>query len=53
MDDFTEASALFDEDIYDVLQPKTVVARRNSAGGTGFAQVEIAIQKAKEIVSKG
>ncbi len=53
MTDYTEASALFDEDIYEVLQPKTVVARRNSAGGTGFAQVEIAIEKAKELVNKG
>nr|WP_241741959.1 argininosuccinate lyase [Shouchella lehensis] len=53
MTDYTEASALFDEDIYEVLQPKTVVARRNSAGGTGFDQVEIAIEKAKELVNKG
>ncbi|WP_100405107.1 argininosuccinate lyase [Bacillus solitudinis] len=48
--DFQEASALFEENIYDVLQPKTVVARRNSAGGTGFEQVKIALQKAEELL---
>ncbi|NEU29895.1 argininosuccinate lyase [bacterium LRH843] len=46
--DYEQASSLFGEDIYDVLQPKTVVARRNSAGGTGFDQVRIALQKAEK-----
>ncbi|HHY72727.1 MAG TPA: argininosuccinate lyase [Bacillus bacterium] len=48
MDDYKEASALFAEDIYEVLQPKTVVARRNSLGGTGFEQVKSALDKAKK-----
>jgi len=45
--EFREASELFEEDIYHVLNPKTAVQRRNSAGGTGFKQVELAINKAK------
>jgi len=48
IDDYKQASPLFEEDIYEVLQPKTVVARRNSIGGTGFEQVRIALNKAKE-----
>ncbi len=46
--DYKAASELFEEDIYDVLQPKTVVARRNSAGGTGFDQVRVALEKAEK-----
>lgn len=52
MDEFKEASLLFDEDIYHVLEPKTVVARRNSAGGTGFEQVKRALSKAQEVLNK-
>lgn len=48
IEDYKQASSLFEADIYDVLEPKTVVARRNSLGGTGFDQVKIAIDKAKE-----
>ena len=48
IEDYKLASELFEEDIYEVLQPKTVVARRNSLGGTGFEQVNIALNKAKE-----
>ncbi|WP_312095605.1 argininosuccinate lyase [Niallia sp.] len=42
-----EASSLFEDDIYHVLNPRTAVERRNSAGGTGFKQIEQAIEKAK------
>ena len=52
MEEFKEASSLFEDDIFEVLQPKTVVARRNSTGGTGFKQVETAIAKAKQIIAK-
>jgi argininosuccinate lyase len=48
--DYKEASELFEENIYEVLQPKTVVARRNSAGGTGFDQVRIALEKADKLI---
>lgn len=47
MAEFKESSSLFEEDIYEVLAPKTAVARRNSAGGTGFEQIKLAIAKAK------
>ncbi|NRG29828.1 argininosuccinate lyase [Bacillus circulans] len=42
-----EASSLFEQDIYHVLNPRTAVERRNSAGGTGFTQIKQAIEKAK------
>ncbi len=48
MEDFKQSSSLFEEDIYEVLAPETAVARRNSAGGTGFSQIKIAIDKAKK-----
>lgn len=49
-EDFQAAHPLFEQDIYEVLEPKTVVARRNSAGGTGFEQVKIALEKATAIL---
>ncbi|WP_075982561.1 argininosuccinate lyase [Bacillus massilinigeriensis] len=52
LDEFQVASSLFQGDIYDALEPKTAVKRRNSAGGTGFEQVYQAIHKAKELVNK-
>jgi argininosuccinate lyase len=47
MKELKEASSLFEDDIYHVLNPRTAVERRNSAGGTGFKQIEQAIEKAK------
>lgn len=52
MDEFQEASQLFEEDIYKALDPYVAVARRNSNGGTGFAQVEAAIAKAKSLLEE-
>ncbi|MDN4527519.1 argininosuccinate lyase [Fictibacillus fluitans] len=46
-EEYTSASSCFEEDVYDVLQPKTVVARRNSAGGTGFEAVRAQLEVAK------
>ena len=43
---------LFEDDIYQVLEPKTAVARRNSAGGTGFEQIKIAIDKGKRLFNR-
>lgn len=51
IEDYKEASELFEDDIYEVLQPKTVVARRNSAGGTGFEQVRKALVKAEGLIN--
>ncbi|SFE68023.1 argininosuccinate lyase [Alteribacillus iranensis] len=50
--DYKEASELFEQDIYEVLKPATVVKRRNSAGGTGFEQVKKAIALGKEKMSR-
>lgn len=44
---FTEASGLFEQDIYTVLDPYVAVEKRTSAGGTGFKQIQIALEKAK------
>ncbi|MFA1711908.1 argininosuccinate lyase [Peribacillus frigoritolerans] len=52
IEQFQEASELFDQDIYDALNPYMAVKRRNSAGGTGFAQVLLAIEKAEKLVSE-
>ncbi|STO13358.1 Argininosuccinate lyase [[Flavobacterium] thermophilum] len=51
LDVYKEASPLFEEDIYDALHPRTAVNRRNSAGGTGFAEVRAALAKAKQLLS--
>ena len=45
---YQEISNLITEDIYITLQSKTAVERRNSLGGTGFAQVVWQIQEAKK-----
>lgn len=47
LDEFKDAHPLFEEDIYEVLNPVTAVQRRNSAGGTGFEQIRLALQKAE------
>ncbi|MCK8454519.1 argininosuccinate lyase [Bacillus safensis] len=44
---FTEASELFEQDIYTVLDPYVAVEKRTSAGGTGFKQIQLALKKAK------
>ena len=45
-------SSLFEEDLYEVLSPYAAVKRRNSAGGTGFEQIEKALEKAKGLVGE-
>ncbi|TKC15794.1 argininosuccinate lyase [Robertmurraya kyonggiensis] len=47
IEEFKEAHPLFEKDIYEVLNPVTAVQRRNSAGGTGFEQIKLALQKAE------
>lgn len=51
LSEYKQASALFEEDIYEALDPYTAVNRRNSAGGTGFAEVRKAIEKAKKTMN--
>ncbi|BAZ06996.1 argininosuccinate lyase [Calothrix sp. NIES-3974] len=40
----------FEEDIYQAISPRQVVAARNSYGGTGFNQVREALQKARDFL---
>ncbi len=44
-----EVHPLFTADIYEVIAPRQVVARRNSYGGTGFAQVQQQLAIAKSL----
>ncbi|GBG96820.1 argininosuccinate lyase [Lactococcus termiticola] len=48
LEDYQTASPLIEADIYEVLQSKTAVARRNSLGGTGFEQVRAQVEAAKK-----
>lgn len=48
LDEYREFSGAFEADIFEVLQPKNVVAARNSYGGTGFSQVETQLNLAIE-----
>jgi argininosuccinate lyase len=50
MDEFTQFSTLFGNDIYEVLQPEHVVNARNVYGGTASNQVADAISRAEEAV---
>lgn len=43
---------VYSEDIFEVLQPKNVVAARNSYGGTGFSQVETQLNLVIEKLEK-
>ncbi|RFU65996.1 argininosuccinate lyase [Peribacillus glennii] len=52
MEQFKEASDLFEDDIYAALNPYEAVKRRNSAGGTGFEQVKIAIGKGNTLLAE-
>lgn len=45
---YQEVSELIEADIYDTLNSRTAVARRTSFGGTGFDQVKMQIDLAKE-----
>ncbi|MGJ3248031.1 MAG: argininosuccinate lyase [Elainellaceae cyanobacterium] len=42
----------FEADIYEAIAPQTVVAARNSYGGTGFDQVRYALHQAKSILEQ-
>ncbi|MCM3477806.1 argininosuccinate lyase [Caldibacillus thermoamylovorans] len=50
--EYRKFSGAFEEDIFEVLQPKNVVAARNSYGGTGFSQVETQLNLAIEKLEK-
>ncbi|MEM6867222.1 MAG: argininosuccinate lyase [Cyanobacteria bacterium P01_C01_bin.121] len=42
----------FEADIYEAIAPAQVVSARNSAGGTGFEQVRIALRRAETLLSQ-
>ena len=42
----------FEADIYEAITPAQVVSARNSAGGTGFEQVRIALQRAETLLEQ-
>lgn len=50
MDEWQALHPAFEEDIYQAIAPKQVVAARNSYGGTGFEQVRQAIADAKHLM---
>lgn len=50
LEDYQAQSDLIGDDVYQVLDSRNAVARRQSLGGTGFDQVLWQIQKAKESV---
>ena len=50
LEEMQKESALIEEDIYAVLAPEAAVSRRNSLGGTGFEQVALQIQNAKQLL---
>lgn len=52
LDEMKAASPLIDGDIYETLKPRTAVDRRKSYGGTGFGQVKIQLQQAKDLLGK-
>ncbi len=51
LDEYKQFSPLFEEDIFEVLQPERVVGARKSVGGTAPEQVEQQIQLAEQKLS--
>ncbi|WP_030007635.1 argininosuccinate lyase [Picosynechococcus sp. NKBG042902] len=51
MDEWKALHPAFEEDIYQAIAPKQVVAARNSYGGTGFEQVKLAIAEAQNLLT--
>ena len=52
LDEYKNYSSLFDEDIYDVIDPKTCVRQRKSYGGPAFDNVTKMISEIEKIVNK-
>ncbi|MCA1902577.1 MAG: argininosuccinate lyase [Candidatus Hydrogenedens sp.] len=46
LDEYKKFSPLFENELYDIIQPKAIVSRRNSPGGTSPNQVKKALKKA-------
>jgi argininosuccinate lyase len=52
LEEYHQFSTLFEQDIYQVLQPETVVNARNVYGGTATNQVSAAIERADKVLEK-
>lgn len=52
LDEFKKFSSLFEQDIYEVLKPESVVNARDVYGGTARPQVEATIERAEESIGK-
>lgn len=50
LDEWQQLHPAFESDIYEAITPKQVVAARNSYGGTGFQQIQKAIDNAKALI---
>jgi argininosuccinate lyase len=50
LEEWRELHPAFESDIYEAIAPRTVVAARNSYGGTGFDRVRDALSEAKAIL---
>lgn len=51
LDEWKALHPAFEEDIYQAIAPRQVVAARNSYGGTGFEQVNTSLQAARAQIS--
>ncbi|CUS26693.1 argininosuccinate lyase [Paucilactobacillus oligofermentans DSM 15707 = LMG 22743] len=49
LDEYKKISPLIEEDVYHDLQSEVAVERRNSLGGTGFKQIKLNIERAKQL----
>jgi argininosuccinate lyase len=52
LDEYKQFSPLFEQDIFDLLQPEQVVGARKSAGGTAPEQVKQQIDQAKQVLNR-
>ncbi|MEL6502711.1 MAG: lyase family protein, partial [Cyanobacteria bacterium J06623_1] len=52
LEEWKQLHPKFDKDIYEAISPRQVVAARNSYGGTGFEQVNQALQAARNQINK-
>ena len=52
LDEWKDLHPAFDADIYEAIAPEQVVSARNSHGGTGFEQVQKALEDAQKRISE-
>ncbi len=51
LEEWQQLHPAFEADIYEAISPKQVVSARNSYGGTGFTQINQAIERAKSLLN--